>query len=310
MTRKLYEVLGIEETASQEDVRRAYRKLAKKLHPDLNPGDKHAEEKFKAISSAFSILGDEEKRKKYDAGEIDESGTETPQQQYYRHYADTDAHHHYSSTAGFDDFIDISDLFADAFAKAGNRRSGAKAHSMPLQGADVRYHLAVDFLEAVTGAKKRVTMPDGAALNISIPAGIEDGQTMRLKGKGHPGLKGGEPGDALVTVEVRPHPYFERDGNDVLIEIPIALHEAVLGGTVTVPTISGPVNMKVPKGASSGQVLRLRGKGIKGSKRTGDQLVRLKIVMPETIDPELETFMKNWAKDHQYNPRDRLEFTP
>lgn len=311
MSKDLYAVLGVDKTASEKDIRSAYRKLAKELHPDLNPGDARAEERFKEVSSAFSILRDEDKRKRYDAGEIDATGAERAEQAYYRHHADSDTPHHYDSSAGFDDFVDLGDVFGEAFTRRATGQSGAQARtrtqSMQWPGADVRYHLDVDFLEAATGAKRRVTMPDGRTLDINIPAGISYGQTMRLKGQGQPGLNGGPPGDALVSIEIRPHPIFERDGNDIVVELPIGIHEAVGGGKVEVPTISGRVSMMVPTGATTGQTMRLRGKGIRVKRKSGDQLVRLKIVMPDKIDDELRDFMKSWAEKHSYNPRPKWE---
>jgi DnaJ-class molecular chaperone len=317
VTKSLYEVLGVKKAASDEDIRSAYRKLAKELHPDLNPGDAEAEERFKEVSSAFAILGDTGKRKRYDAGKIDDTGAERPEQQFYRQYADTDASHHYDSTAGFNDFADLGDLFAEAFAGRaqaqqanGDYAQGGSrpySRSMRFAGADVRYHLAVDFLEAANGTRKRVTMPDGGTLDVSIPAGIRDGQTMRLKGQGQPGLNGGAPGDALISIDVRPHKTFERDGHNIIVELPIGIHEAVLGGKAEVPTISGRVSMSIPKGARSGQTMRLRGRGIKSKDMEGDQFVRLKIVMPKMIDDELESFMKSWVEEHGYDPRQDWE---
>jgi DnaJ-class molecular chaperone len=174
---------------------------------------------------------------------------------------------------------------------------------MQFPGPDLRYHLAISFLDAADGTRTRVTMPDGVVLDVSIPSGIRDGQTLRLKGKGQAGLNGGPPGDALVTIEVRPHELFERDGDDIIIEVPIGLHEAILGGKVEVPTIAGRVNVTVPKGAKSGQTLRLRGRGIKTKKGSGDHLVRLNIVMPETIDNDLATFTESWMSEHGYDAR-------
>ena len=307
MARDPYEVLGLNKDASEEDIRKTYRKLAKKYHPDLNPGDTAAEDRFKEISAAFAILGDEDKRKRYDAGELDETGAERPEYQFYRQYADADAQHQYHSSAGFEDFADLSDLFKDAFSQRGYARGDFGGNGMKLRGADVRYNLPVEFLEAALGDKKRVTMPDGTVLDVTIPAGIADGKTLRLKGKGQPGMNGGPAGDALVTVDIRKHPFFEREGNNIAVEVPISINEAVTGGKIEVPTISGKVNMTVPKGASSGQTMRLRGKGIAAKGGRGDQLVRLKIVMPDKVDKELETFMKSWAEDHAYDPREDLE---
>lgn len=293
-----YDVLGVSKNATQEEIRKAYRALAKKLHPDLNPGDTSAETRFKAVSTAYAILGDAEKRARFDRGEIDASGAERAEQRTYRHYADTDGAHHYRSASGQDDFADF-DIFSRMFGQ--RRRGGAEFR---MRGGDARYNMTVDFLEAAKGATRRVTMPDGATLDVNIPAGVRDGQTLRLKGKGQPGVGGGEHGDALVQIAVSPHEAFERDGLDILLELPVSLDEAILGGEVEAPTIAGAVKMKIPKGANSGDTLRLRGRGIhaKGGKK-GDQLVRLKVVMPDRIDSELENFVREWVKSHAYDAR-------
>jgi len=307
LAKTLYEILGVEEKATGDEIRAAYRKLAKQHHPDLNPGDKAAEEQFKKISAAFSILRDDEQRARYDRGEIDESGAEKPESRFYRQYADSDSKHHYHSSAGYEDFVDLGDMFAEAFARRQHDQPHTREYSFAFPGGDLRYHLAIEFMEAVKGLKKRISMPDGVTLDVSIPAGITDGQVLRLKNKGLPGVNGGPPGDALVSITIKPHPVFQRQGNDIILELPIGLHEAVLGSSVEVPTIDGRVNMAVPKGATTGQTLRLRGKGIERKKSRGDQLVRLKIVMPEKVDEELENFMKTWADSHRYNPRIDLE---
>jgi DnaJ-class molecular chaperone len=309
-----YGVLGVAKDASQDDIRKAYRRLAKELHPDLNPGDKKAEERFRDISGAYDILGDKEKRARFDRGEIDAAGQETPQHRYYREYADTGDARHYQSNSGFEDFADVSDLFGDLFGRTGGPGGpgGRSGHAhMRMRGQDVHYRLVVDFLEAVKGAKKRITLPDGGALDLTVPEGVADGQTLRLKGKGGGGLGDGPPGDALVEIAVRPHHLFERRGDDIHMVLPIGLDEAVLGAKIETPTVSGKVSLTVPKGASSGQVLRLRGRGVKrapghGSGH-GDQLVELKIVMPSEIDDDLEAFMKEWRKTHAYDPRAKMK---
>lgn len=297
-----YSILGVAKDASEGDIRKAYRSLAKELHPDLNPGDAAAEERFKKVSSAYHLLNDPDQRARFDRGEIDASGAERAQQPYYRQYADADGGGRYYSSSGFGDFEDVSDVFSDLF---GGRAQGR--HRVRARGRDQHYHLEVDFLDAVKGAKRRITMPDGTILDLSIPAGTEDGGLLRLKGKGGAGIGEGEPGDALVEISVKPHPLFRRDGNDILVDLPITLDEAVLGGKVEVPTVTGRVSMTVPAGTDSGDVLRLRGKGVEtagGAK--GDQRVALTIVLPETIDEDLTSFMETWRKTHSYDPRAKL----
>jgi DnaJ-class molecular chaperone len=304
MADDLYSVLGVARTATAEDIAKAYRKLAKKLHPDLNPGDKEAEDKFKQVTAAYDILGDAEKRRRYDLGEIDASGQERPQQRYYREYAGGEDGARYRSTAGFEDLGGFSDLFGDLFGRGAGARGGAR---FAMRGQDAQYRLEIDFLEAVNGAKKRITLPDGGTLDVTIPGGVEEGQVMRLKGKGMPGIGGAEAGDALVEILVRPHPVFKREGDDILVEVPITLDEAVLGGKVEVPTIGGTVSATVPAGTNSGKTLRLKGRGIKRkSGKQGDQLVKMTVVMPERIDEDLKAFAEEWRAKHHYDPRRKL----
>lgn len=299
MAKNPYEILGVTTDASDDEIKKRYRKLAKELHPDLNPGDVDAEERFKRISAAYGIIGDPDKRKRFDKGEIDESGQEKPEQPFYRQYADEGGGFRYHTTAGYDDFVDLSDLFGGR----GARRQGA-TEGFAMRGPDLRYQLEVDFLEAVNGAKKRIILPDGSALDLTVPKGLENGQTLRLKDKGAPGLGEGPPGDALVQVSIRPHAYFVRDGDNIKLELPITIDEAVLGGKIEVPTIAGKVSLNIPKGTSGGRTLRLRGKGVENgkTKKTGDQLVELRIVLPSNIDPELENVMTKWKAEHAYDP--------
>jgi DnaJ-class molecular chaperone len=302
-----YGVLGVPKNVSQDDLRMAYRKLAKELHPDLNPGNADAEERFKTVTAAYDVLGDEDKRARFDRGEIDASGAERPPQQFYRQYADADASHPYASSAGYEDFGDVSDLFADLFARraAGDRGPG----TMHFKGQDVRYSLDVGFLEAVNGDQKRITLPDGRSLDVKIPAGVKSQQTIRLRGQGMPGMGEGKPGDALVQIRVVTHPVFERDGDDIVMELPITIDEAVLGAKVEVPTATGRVSVTVPKGSSSGRMLRLKGRGVKrsGSTPNGDQRIRLKIVVPDKIDDDLAALMTTWKETHAYDPRAALK---
>ncbi|MGX1100986.1 DnaJ C-terminal domain-containing protein [Amorphus sp. MBR-141] len=304
MAQNPYEILGVAADAPHDEIRKAYRKLAKKNHPDLNPGDAAAADRFAEIAGAYDILGDTEKRGRFDRGEIDASGNERPAPGYYRDYAEAPEGHPYASSAGYEDLGDMSDFFSDIFG-ARARGGGAGGGSVRMRGQDVRYHLEVDFLEAVAGATRRVTMPDGKALDIAIPEGLNDGQTLRLKGQGGPGYGGGPSGDAYVEITVRPHPRFTREGDDLVLVLPIGIDEAVLGARVEVPTATGRVTMTIPKGASGGRTLRLRGKGVKkrGGTGHGDQLVRLQIRLPDTIDEELAAFMETWRARHAYDPR-------
>ena len=221
-----YTVLGVNKDASQDEIQKAYRQLAKKLHPDLNPGDKTSEERFKEVSAAYDLLGDAEKRARFDRGEIDASGAERPQQRYYRDFAGGDSP--YANDAGYADFAN-EDILSRIFGQEG--RGGIR-----LRGSDIHYHLDLDFLDAVNGGSREITLPDGAVLDVNIPAGTHDGQILRLRGKGRPGVGGGSTGDALIEIGVRPHPVFTRKDEDIHVELPISLNEAVLGGRVKVPT--------------------------------------------------------------------------
>jgi DnaJ-class molecular chaperone len=282
-----YELLGVKKDASADEIQKAYRGLAKKLHPDLNPGNKKSEEQFKNVSAAYALLSDPEKRARFDRGEIDASGQERPQQRYYRDFADSGASRTYSSDAGYADFAD-EDLFADLFGGRGRA-------NLRMRGADAHYQLEVDFLDAVNGAKRQITLPDGAALEVTIPAGTRDGQVLRLRGKGRPGIGGGAPGDALIEIAVRPHPHFTRKDDDIHVELAIPLDQAVLGGRISVPTPTGPVTMTVPKWSNSGAVLRLKGKGVpRRGGAHGDEYVTLKVMLPEKPDPELEKLIAQW----------------
>ncbi len=302
MAEDLYNVLGVKKTASQEEIKKAHRAWVKKLHPDLNPGDKASEDTFKKVQIAYDILSDAEKRRQYDAGEIDAEGNEKPRQ-FYREYADAGGDHPYASSAGFDD---LGDIFSDIFRA---QQQGGERGRVRMRGGDVGYRMEVSFLEAANGAKKRISMPDGKTLDITIPPGHRDGQILRLRGKGMPGIGGGPEGDALVEVAVKPHPAFVRQGQDILVDLPVGLNEAVLGAKVRVPTIRGSVMMTIPPGSNSGDILRLKGQGIAadGKHSAGDQLVKLTVMLPKKPDQELRAFLEGWAKDHSYDPRQDAE---
>lgn len=306
MSEDPYKVLGVAKTATQDEIKKAYRALAKKLHPDLHPDDSRKQAEFQAVSGAYDLLKDPETRRRFDAGEIDASGHEKPERQYYHQYAGSDRGRRYDPSGQGEEYVDMSDFFSDLFGRGARPGGGGARYGQEFSapGPDYRYQLEVDFLEAARGAKRSVTMPDGARIDLTIPAGLQDGQTLRLKGKGGEGYGRGPRGDALVTVGVRPHPVYSRDGNDVLIEVPITFDEAVLGGKIEVPTIGGPVSMSVPKGASSGRKLRLKGKGIRPAKgKAGDQIVTLKIVLPDRMDDRMEEIARSWREKVTSDPR-------
>ena len=300
-----YKVLGVNRSASDEEIKRAYRKLAKKLHPDLNPGDKRVESQFKETTAAYDFLSDPDKRHKYDRGEIDESGQPRAARYSSRPSSGTQQRR---STRGFgygveDDGDFSDDLFSDFFGFGKDPRDSIK-----LKGADVSYQVRVPFLEAVLGTKQRLRLADGKTLEVQLPPGTDTGQTLRLKGQGLPGRGGAPAGDAFVEVTVEPHPIFSRDGSDILVELPITLYEAILGATINVPTIDGKVSVKVPAGANSGTQLRLRGRGVQPGKSgtRGDQYVRLVVVLPKEVDRSLKDAIEQSARNHPYKVRGKL----
>lgn len=302
--REPYEVLGVSKTATPAKIKECYRELAKKLHPDLNPGDAEAETKFKEISAAYDLLSDPEKRGRYDRGEIDASGAERPTRDFYRGYAEGDPGAKYHTQEGFADIDDLEGFMSDMFGAGGGSR--AQRGAFRAKGADVTYTLPVSFLEAARGAGKTVTMPDGRTLKISVPGGVRDRQMLRLKGQGMPGYNGGEAGDAFVEVHIQPHALFTRKDNNIHIELPISLNEAILGARISAPTIDGPVALTIPKGSNTDTTLRLKDRGIKTAGNTGHQYVSLKVMLPKEPDSTLTDFIQKWAKDHPYDPRERL----
>ncbi len=295
-----YETLGVKKNASAAEIKSAYRKLAKEFHPDLNPNDPIVEQRFKEVGQAYGLLSDVEKRAAYDRGEINADGSP-------RGFGAGGGFRNggFGGEGGFGGFggATAEDIFADLFG-GGQRRQ--RTRTVRMKGKDVNYSIRVSFLDAAKGAKRRVTLYDGKTIDVTIPAGTEDGQTLRLKRQGMPGMGGGEAGDAFVEVQVDPHRFFERDGDDIFIDVPVTLSEAVLGAKITVPTIHGQVSLTVPTGANTGTTLRLRGKGVERKKdQPGDQFVRLKVMLPDKPDKDLVDFVKEWSRDYDYDVRNR-----
>jgi DnaJ-class molecular chaperone len=315
-----YATLGVSRTASEKDIKSAYRKLAKELHPDRNKDNPKAAERFSDVTKAYDLLSDKDKRARFDRGEIDADGN--PAMPFGGGFG--------GGGAGFEGFrgggarsggfsardfeglggeeVDLGDIFEGLFGRGGGGFGGAasgfggRRQAPPQRGANVSYRLKVPFVDAAALKTQRIALGDGATIDLKLPAGVEDGTQMRLKGKGQPGPGGA--GDALVTVEIEPHPFFTRDGDDVRLELPVTLNEAVNGAKVKVPTVDGPVMLTVAPGSGSGKVLRLKGKGFsrKGGGR-GDQLVALEIQLPDDL-ADLTGRLEGWSDPG--NPRNRL----
>ncbi|MDJ0943066.1 MAG: J domain-containing protein [Kiloniellales bacterium] len=299
-----YQVLGVDRKASAEEIKSAYRKLAKKLHPDLNPEDQAIEQRFKEVSQAYALLSDPATRARFDRGEIDASGQERAAGGFHRTYRSAGGRQR-GAPFDFGEEISVDDIFSEFFG-GGRMRGGRRRASE--RGDDNHFSVEVSFEEAALGAKKRVRLGGGKTIEIKIPAGTESGQTLRLKGQGQAGRGSGQAGDALIEVAVAPHAVFRREGLDIHLDLPVGLQEAVLGAEVTVPTLSGKVTMKIPEGSNTGSVLRLKGKGIRAEGKTGDQYLTLKIVLPERQDDQLRDFVKRWAGFNAFDPRKKAGF--
>lgn len=291
-----YATLGVQRTDDEAAIRAAYRKLAKRHHPDLNPGKPEAAERFKEINAANDLLSDTDKRARFDRGEIDAEGNEVRSERAY--YRDTPGQERYRTSGGFTQ-EDIDSFFTQNFGG----RPGAGGQRFTARGADAQYMLTVGFLDAANGTLRRIALPDGRTLDVRIPPGVEDGKVLRLKGQGNPGIGGGPAGDAMVEISVAPHPLFKRQGDDIVIELPVSLREAVVGTTLEVPTISGKVRLTIPPGSGTGTRLRLRGRGI----REGHQYVQLQVVVPPGDEPDLAAFLKTWEPKTAFDPRQGLE---
>jgi DnaJ-class molecular chaperone len=316
-----YEVLGVPRSASAAAIKSAFRKAAKKHHPDSNKGDPKAAERFAELNTANEILGDEEKRKQFDRGEIDAEGK--PRFQGFPGGGDPRGR---AGPGGFETYTfrsggggpggagaggSFEDILNSMFGGAAGRaaRGGGSAYEFDTGGIgldlDINASLTVSLEDAVNGAEKRVRLPTGRELNVKIPAGVTSGQQIRLKGQGET-APGHRPGDVLITVSIAPHPFFKVDGNDLRVDLPITLYEAVLGGKVRVPTLGGAVELSIPKNTSSGRTFRLKGKGLPKTGGSGDLFVTTKIILPDGNDAELEQLMQKWRDGHPYNPRSDL----
>jgi DnaJ-class molecular chaperone len=303
-----YASLGLSRTATADEIRRAYRQLAKELHPDVRPGDKQSEDKFKRATAAFNLLSDPAMKSRFDRGEIDADGNERmaygsrPRGSSRAHAGAGAAYSGGGGATGgpTSDSFDLGDIFSDLFGPGfGSAGGGGRGYSR-MRGRDIRFTLEVDFLDAVNGAKRRVSLSEGRTLDVAIPPGVESGQVLRLKGQGGAGVQGGPAGDALVELTVRPHAFFRREGQDIHMDLPVSLTEAVEGGRVQAPTAMGPVSLTIPAGSNTGKTLRLKGKGVAGQ---GDQFVRLQVVLPDVVDEDLKKFVKKWPKRGYVPPR-------
>jgi DnaJ-class molecular chaperone len=309
-----YEVLGVSRKASEAEIKKAFRGLAKKSHPDTHANDPKAVKKFQEVNAAYEILGDKEKRAQFDRGEIDAAGQPKGFNQGF-HPSGAGFERGFEGfragpggRAGPQDFefqwggngnegLKGEDIFAEFLSGLGG---GGKRRSQPKKGADVQLQTTVSLQEAALGGTRRVVVADGRQLEVRIPPGVKDGQQIRLRGQGTPGERGGPPGDALITIAIAPHPYLERDGRDLRMDLPITLKEAVTGAKVPVPTLTGPVTLTIAPHSNSGRVLRLKGKGLPGGsgESPGDLYVRLVVTLPDKADPKLDDFVKGWDNDH------------
>lgn len=303
-----YRELGVSKGASQDEIKKAFRRLAKELHPDQNPGDKAAEERFKRVTAAFDILGDAEKRARYDRGEIDADGREQFRgfgggQGGFGQGGFGQAGPGAMGGNGRFENIDLDELFGGIFGGGAGRGGGARGArgGFSPRGADVKATLDISLEDSISGATRRIQFSDGRVLDVAIPKGAADGQVLRLKGQGEPG-RGGPAGDALIELRIAAHTLFRREGADLHMDLPIPLYDAVLGGKVPVRTPEGTVSMTIPRGTDSGKVLRLKGRGAHEGGKRGDLLARVMIVLPDSADADLEKLAQVMRDKRPYTP--------
>jgi len=289
-----YKELGVPRSAAKAEIKKAFHRLAKDLHPDRNPGDKAAEERFKRVTAAFDLLGDEEKRAKFDRGEIDADGRE----QFRGGFGGRGP----GAAGGSGRFegADLDDIF-EMFGGMGGRARG------PARGQDIRARMEISLEESIAGGTRRIAFSDGRTLDVNIPKGAAEGQVLRLKDQGAPGRQGGPSGDALIEIVVAEHPIYRREGADLHMDAPVSAPDAILGGKVTIQTPDGAVKLKIDKGSNSGQVMRLKGRGAFDARtgKRGDLMARLMVMLPRTIDPDLEQFAETWREQRPYSPTAR-----
>jgi len=322
-----YEVLGVQKSARPDEIKKAFRRLAKKLHPDANKKDPRAAVKFAEINAAYEVLGDEKKRKAFDAGEIDAEGKPRfrgftggrpgfgGDSQFETFTWGPEGLRRSGGRSGGGGFGRFEDILSEMMCGLGRGGAGARGGFGGFEtadvgpaphGQDVSAALTITLPEAAKGATKRVRLPTGKEVEVKIPAGLTDGQQIRLKGQGLAG-PGGPAGDLLITVGVAPHPYFRPEGSNLRLDLPITLYEAVLGAKVRVPTLDGAVELAIPPGTGAGRTFRLKGKGMPSKGTAGDLLVTARIVLPEGQDPDLETLMRKWRERKPYDPRKDIE---
>lgn len=329
-----YEVLGVARKAGDADIKAAYRTLAKKFHPDTDPGNPRTVERFQEISAAYDLLRDKRRRRLYDSGEIDANGTRKSRNGEAPRGPGHDAwragftsardpnevttirpeagdFHFAFKTNDREEAFSSQSIFSELF---GNPRGAPRG--LRMRGADVNYRLKVTFLEAANGATRRVRLPDGKRLDVTIPRGVDTNQHIRLKGQGEPGRSGARPGDAIIVIDVEDHPLFRRSDLDIHMDLPVTIQEAVLGGRVTVPTISGPLAVNIPAGSNSGTVLRLKNCGILArpgnggaAPEQGNQYVTLTVMLPDPPDAAFVDFVRGWAPEHPYPVREEPDKT-
>jgi DnaJ-class molecular chaperone len=327
--RNPYEVLGVQRTASADEIKKAFRKLAKKHHPDANKNDPKAAARFAELNSAYEILGEDDKRKAFDRGEIDAEG----KPRFEGFHAGGGGFHPGAGGAHFENFSfgpeglrraggrggpgggfgGFEDILGSVFGAGGRVHTGrggfdpfAGETAAPTRGQDAAVEVTISLSDAAKGVHKRVTLPTGKHLDVRIPAGLTDGQQIRLKGQGWPGQRGATAGDALVTVRVAAHPFFKVEEQNLRIDVPVSLYEAVLGGKVRVPTLDGAVELSIPPNTNTGRTFRLKGKGLPGKSGPGDLFATVRIALPEGTDPELEALMRRWRDEKPYDPREDM----